>query len=91
MQVLLREDHIGDTFSGNAPARLLLRLVLAIVTVQLGRVLVGKHCVLGELSQLLLGVGIADGVVVGHRLVNFLYLPGVVLYVLKNLVRVLRF
>ena len=43
------------------------------------------------LGQLFLRVRVADGVVVGCWLVDFLDLPCVVFDVLENLVRILRF
>ena len=49
------------------------------------------HGVLRVLGQLLLRVRVADRVVVGRWLVDFLDLPCVVFDVLENLVRILRF
>jgi hypothetical protein len=47
--------------------------------------------VLRQFAQLLLRVRVSNRVVVRCRLVDLLYLPRVVFYVLEYLVRVLRF
>jgi len=58
---------------------------------QVRRHLLLNDGVLRQLTQLLLRVRVSNRVVVRCRLVDLLYLPRVVFYVLEYLVRVLRF
>ena len=50
-----------------------------------------QHSVVRHFIELLLGVRVADRVVLGGRLSDLLYLARVVLYVLQHLVWILRF
>ena len=90
----LSQDHIRDGVSGEGSTRLLVRYLSRqlLARSQLRRnLLLENHRVLGQLAQLLLSVRVSDRVVVGCRLVNLLYLPRVILYMLQHLVRILRF
>ncbi len=58
---------------------------------EIGRDLLLNDCVLWELTELFLRVWVSNRMIVGYRLVYFLYLTRIVFYVLEYLIRVLWF
>ncbi len=87
-------DNLRDTKTTMRATYLLLGWILAshvLTWAEIGRDLLLYDCILWKLTELFLRVWVSNRMIVGYRLVYFLYLTRIVFDVLEYLIRVLWF